>query len=311
MIERHPIISRASWLQMRLHDITASDIGAICGEDPWRTPLAVWAEKTGRAPGKTETPIMKRGRWLEGAVFEALQELKPRWAFKRAKVYLRDPEHRIGATPDGFASDPEREGVGVIQAKVIAKAVFERDWSDGYAPMRYTLQTLTEAMLAAGLNQGPVWAGLAVLVVSEYAADIQYLPVERNEAVEARIYEHVARFWHLIDSGTQPPPHMQRDRATLDAMFPRDKGTEIDLSRDNEAADLIDGYLTITSTLRELENQREELATALKVKVGDAAVAICAEGRKVHWKVSIRKAHMVPEWRGRVLRVYGAKEKRQ
>src|SRR5579885_1406893 len=170
-VERIPITSRDEWLAMRRNDVTASDVAAVCGVDPQRTALQVYAEKIGIFAGRPDEAIMRRGRWLEPAVIEALADLRPEWETRRARVYLRDDTIRIGASPDVVAIDPERDGVGNVQCKVVARPVFLRDWchdgnGDGpvAVPLAYQLQTLTEAML-----MGATWAVVAALVIDTYS----------------------------------------------------------------------------------------------------------------------------------------------
>jgi predicted phage-related endonuclease len=43
------------WLADRRKRIGGSDIDAILGLSPYRTPVDVWAEKPGRSPGQGET----------------------------------------------------------------------------------------------------------------------------------------------------------------------------------------------------------------------------------------------------------------
>ena len=165
-VERIPIESRDAWLELRRQDVTASDVAAVCGVDPRKTPLQVYAEKLGLIPQQIDNQIMRRGRWLEAAFIEALADKQSQWETRRAKIYLRDPAIRIGATPDIVAIDPEREGIGIIQCKVVSRPVFRSQWLDEgegpiTAPLSYQLQTLTESMLA-----NVDWAVIAALIVS-------------------------------------------------------------------------------------------------------------------------------------------------
>ena len=130
-VERIPIADRPSWLAMRSRDLTASDIGAVAGLDKHKSAFRVYAEKSGLIPGAADNNIMRRGRWLEAAVVEALKDERPTWKLQRAGVYLRDPELRLGATPDAVAIDPERPGIGMVQIKVVSKPAYESGWGDG------------------------------------------------------------------------------------------------------------------------------------------------------------------------------------
>ena len=53
------------WLKARKTGIGGSDIAAILGLSPYRTPVDVWAEKTGRATAQDETLQMRFGRYAE------------------------------------------------------------------------------------------------------------------------------------------------------------------------------------------------------------------------------------------------------
>src|SRR5262245_52900443 len=127
-IERYPvdpINRRAEWLSLRAHDLTASDVGAWLGVDPYRTPFAVVAQKLG-IEQVIETGLMRRGRWLESASLIALAERYPTWDIRPAGIYCRDTEVRLGATPDAIAEDPGEPGLVAVQVKVVTRPSFEQ-----------------------------------------------------------------------------------------------------------------------------------------------------------------------------------------
>ena len=84
-IERIPLdeIPRAEWLERRRHYINASETAIVVGEAQWGSLANLYAEKKGLRPPQSETPVMKRGRRLEGAVFEILAEERPEWEIER------------------------------------------------------------------------------------------------------------------------------------------------------------------------------------------------------------------------------------
>jgi predicted phage-related endonuclease len=55
MKENQAMNTPEQWLADRRKCIGGSDIDAILGLSPYRTPVDVWAEKTGRSPGQGET----------------------------------------------------------------------------------------------------------------------------------------------------------------------------------------------------------------------------------------------------------------
>jgi predicted phage-related endonuclease len=307
-IERHAIGSREQWLELRRGDVTASDIAAICGLDRYRTALRVWAEKSGLVPPATDNPVLKRGRWLEAAVIEALREERPQWDLRRAGVYLRDPAIRLGATPDAVATDPGRSGIGVVQCKTVRRDVFERDWTssssgDAVAPLPYQLQTLTEALLV-----GAEWACVAALVI-DAGGGIEFIeaPVHRHAAAEQRIREAVIRFWEELEAGRQPRVDPARDGKVVEALFPQSSPKQVvDLSYDLRLAQLVAKRARRKSLIKAAEAQIEAVETELKARLGDAEGATLP-GWKVTWKTQRREERITSAWEGRVLRIVPVK----
>src|SRR5262245_42477416 len=99
-------MSRDQWLQLRQQDVTASDIAPVLGLHPDRTIAKVWAEKTGLISPTPSSEFLEYRLSLEAAAIDWLQRKRPTWDIRRAGVYLRDPELRMGATPDAVATDP-------------------------------------------------------------------------------------------------------------------------------------------------------------------------------------------------------------
>lgn len=219
MIERHAVTDRESWLALRRQNINASEIGVVCGAGGFGSPAELYAEKKGLRPPLIDSGTLKRGRWGEAAVFEALADERPEWNVRRAKIYLRDPDLRIGATPDGYAIAPDRDGFGVVQTKMVSRSVFRAKWlvdpaapvSEGEArpPLFYELQTLTEELLS-----GCGWGVLAVVINGEFDWNFRLFDVPRHPEAEARILEDAAAFWRdWLDPGVMPPFDPQRDEA--------------------------------------------------------------------------------------------------
>jgi len=185
MIERKLIASEAEWLTWRKADVTASTIAALFGRHPYTTALHLHLEKRGvDFPRKPDNRVTRRGRWLEPAVAKAVGEQRPDWRVIPAGVYLRDPDLRLGATPDFFidANDNPR-GFCVLQTKTCAPSVFERDWDDGRElPFWIKLQVMVEMMLADA-----AFGFVGALVVDPYAMDVHLIEVPRNADLEAEI----------------------------------------------------------------------------------------------------------------------------
>jgi len=312
VIERFTLSNdREAWLALRRQDITASDVAIVCGEGAYASMAELYAEKKGLRPPLIDSGVLKRGRWGEASVFEALAEEKPHWEIRRAKVYLRDPELRLGATPDGFAVAPEHEGIIVVQAKVISRYIFRHRWmldpdedivyGDAAAPEAYRLQTLTEAMLA----EAPT-AYLAVVINSEYDMHFRLFEVPRDPDIEERIKYCVLTFWNsYLDPGIMPPFDPQRDERLVKLLYPQDQGTTVDLSRDNRALELAEDYVFKKAGAARLTKELESIKTELQGKIGDNTFATLADGRRLSWRVQHRRGYSVGPSDPRVFRVLG------
>ncbi|SHG87340.1 YqaJ viral recombinase family protein [Bradyrhizobium erythrophlei] len=292
-VERHPVTDRASWLRMRAADLTASDVASVCGVG-YRSAMAVWAEKKGHIPPNGDSPILRRGRWFEKAIWEAITDERPEWQLRAAKVYLRAPALRFGATPDALAIDPARKGLVLIQGKVVAKPVFIADWLGGdregtapTVPLGYQLQTLSETMLAeAAFNGEEIHPVLAALVVDSFTAELHLIPVARHADAEQKILATVRQFWAGFDAGIQPAVDPTKDHDVVRKLFPAENGATLDLSSDNLLPTLIDERKRLGEEITVREKRRDAISTEIMFKLGDSSFALIAGGRKISCKVT-------------------------
>ena len=304
MIEKFPVMERAEWLARRSLDLTASDIGAAIGRDRFKTPLALYAEKTGDLMPAADNAAMRRGRWLESAVLSALRDEHPDWEIRPVGLYYRDPSLRLGATPD-FVGLTDQPGVTNIQAKVVSRPIFDRDWSDG-PPMSYVLQTLTETMLMDA-QQGLV----AALVIDTYSADLQTFPVPRHAGAEAKVREIAADFWKNVATGKRPAVDASRDAELIEAMYPLPTVPDaLDLSRDNMAAALLPEWYALKTGMAIDKKRLGEIETEIKAKLGDHERATLP-GWAISWKAQTRAEHVVKASTFRVLRISEIDEEEQ
>ncbi|WP_167523849.1 YqaJ viral recombinase family protein [Terribium terrae] len=290
--------SRDEWLALRQLDLTASDIGAVAGVDHFKSPLRVYAEKTGMIGGEAENDAMRRGRWLEAAVIEAMRETYPTWDLRRAGVYLRDTEIRMGATPDAVAEDPAEPGIINIQCKVIARPVYEREWENDKAPLKYALQTISEGVL---LNSRTNL--VAALVIDTYTAQLVVDEVPRHPDAENKVRTIVQQFWSNVAAGRQPAVDYACDAEVIAAMYPASVPAKIiDLSTDNFLPALLAERADIKVREKADKERVEEIDTEIKSKMGDAEEATLP-GWKLTWKTQQRKQYTVAASTQRPLRV--------
>jgi predicted phage-related endonuclease len=308
-IERIEITDRETWLKLRLGNVSASEVAIVCGEGHFGSLAELYAEKKGLRPPLVDTGVLRRGRWGEAAVFEALAEENPSWEVLRSKIYLVDRERRLGATPDGFALRPDRDGRGIVQAKVISRGVFKRRWladedasiADGDAdlPIYYRLQVLTEMLLSEC-----AWGVLAVLVAGEFDMVLRIFDIERDAELEATILANVEAFWRdYFDPGIMPAFEPLRDERLIKALFPKDNGSIIDLASNNRVGELTDQLIETRAAVSRMKKTEQAAATELQGIMQDHSYGRLLDGRVVSWKQQHRRGYTVAAADYRVLKI--------
>ena len=300
MIERLEITGRDQWLAMRQQDITASAAGALLGLHPYISAWSLWAEKTGLVSSDGVTsPAMERGLELEPVAIARLQKMHPDWQLSRPNSYYRDPEARLGATPDCLVTDPDRLGIGCVQIKSVEPGVFAREWTDDdwepRPPLWIAIQVLIEAHLT-----GASWAAVAALVIG-YGIELHVIDVPIHPAIITRIKDETAKFWRMIEAGEEPPPDYGKDAALIEQLFARPEEIEIDLTGDNELPEAVAEYQTLGKSIAEISELRKARRAEILHKLGNASAARIATGR-ITAKSIKRKAYAVPESKQRTIR---------
>ena len=274
------IENKEQWLAWRRQDVTASEIAVLAGHSTYKTPLRLWAEKTGVVDQPDETRAMTRGRWMEASVLEALRETEPTWQIDRCGIYVRDPELRLGCTPDATAIVPIHGGTEriAVEAKTVARPIFE-GW-DGELPMTYQLQALTQLMLL-DLPRAVV----PVLVVDMFGCDLHVFHVERHPGAEARIRELVQEFWHNVEMGFEPKAR-KGDLSLVKELYPPDKGEPLDLSGDNYLPEALNIRAALKAEIKEKEELVAGLEAEIITKLNGATLGVLPG-----WKITNKMQH--------------------
>lgn len=298
--------TREEWLATRLRSVGASEAAALLGAHPFMTYLELWAVKSGRlVVDAGETLPMKRGRILEAAAVTMIAEDRPMWslepnAIPGGKIY-RDDGLRLSCTPDLFAIDPARSGKGNVQIKSVEPSRFRADWQeDGEGRIVPPIYAVVQAIVEAHLT-GATWAAVAALVVG-FGIEVHIVDVPIHAGVIDRVRAAVAEFWRMVEAGEQPAPDFARDGELIADLFAEDRGTEIDLSRDNRLAELVDRRARLKADAKGAEVEIDTIDTEVKEKIGDNASAIIAGGKRITWRSQHRRAFHVEAKDFRVLR---------
>jgi predicted phage-related endonuclease len=303
MIEKIDLIgkTREQWLGLRRNDITGSRSGALFGVDPYCSPLRLYHEKAGLLDLAldNDSPVLRRGRLFESAVAEAVREERPDWQIVKANEYLRDPEIRLGATPDFYINGDPR-GLGVLQCKTCSAGVFDREWRGiDKLPFVTVLQVLTESMLA-----GAAFGAAAALKIDAFNVEVAIVEVPRHEASEQRIRDATVKFWDDVAHGREPDADYGLDRDLIAALRPQEyAGKTIDLSGDNEVIAGLDERAGLKALNKRNEARCNEIEAMIMARMGDAESIAGVPDFKVTWRTTQFKEYTVKARASRVLRI--------
>lgn len=150
MYEKIPTagMDRKEWLQLRKTGIGGSDAGALCGLNPYSSPMKVFYDKTADEIEETDNEAIRIGHDLEDYVTKRFTEatgLKVR----RSNYMYRSVEHPF------MIADVDRLVIGEdagLECKT-ASAYNADKWKDGDIPLPYIMQCYHYGSDIIGLNQ--------------------------------------------------------------------------------------------------------------------------------------------------------------
>jgi hypothetical protein len=291
VIEQIAIENRDQWLSLRKQDVTASIAGALLGVHPYSTAYGLYLlKKKLIAEDPEETGPMRRGRLLEPVAVQMLREDRPDWTIEDYPVgyYFRDPDARIGATPDVFATNENGEQ-GIVQIKSVEPGVFRREWRQEGGSIEPPLWIVVQAILETKLT-GRTWAAVAPMVIG-FGVELPIIPIPVHDGIFERIKAEVAAFWERVESSQPYDPDYARDGSLIARLYPSDNGIEVDLSGDNELPEFVDLLETARANKKVAETDEKTAKAAIASKLGDAAIARLADGRRVSHKTQHRNVN--------------------
>lgn len=308
MVDVIKITDREQWLALRRQDVTASVVGALLGVSDYVTAYGLFALKAGLVDeDPEETAPMKRGRLLEPVALALLAEERPEWTIEAPGVYLRDPDVRLGATPDAYATRPDIAGRGVVQIKTTTESVFRAKWVEPdtrevVPPLWIVAQAIVEAHLS-----GASWACVGCLVVG-FGLNLHVVEIPIHRGLIDRIRAEVVGFWRRVAENDPPPADYGRDGALIARFYADDNGDEVDLSDDERLAELLAERAKLKAIEAQgsaAEKERKPIDDEIIAKLGNAARARAAGGVIVEAKTTRRAGFTVAPSSFRTIKIKG------
>jgi len=273
-------LDREAWAASRRLGLGGTDVAAILGESPWKSPMMVWLEKHGQAVDAPETTRLKRGLQLE-------QLIADEWAEREAvrverAPHIRHPEREWACGSPDFIVREGAHLVGVLETKtaeVWHAKKFGRDGTeagDGTIPAHYAIQ-LQWYLWLTGAQMG--W--FAVMVgLSE---PVRSLPMPRDDAFIATLVEVAGAWWqrHIIGGEMPEPDGTESSTRAVKAMHPLATNDE-PVALPADAAALVETYQTASAAAKEHEKRADEAKQRLCLLLGNHSRGIVG-GKRVTW----------------------------
>ena len=180
------------WHEWRAGGIGGSDSASVMGENPWRTSLQLWEEKTGRSQGFKGNAASRRGNELEP---EARMTYNLRQADNMIPAcYQHDEYDFLRVSLDGIN---ESEDI-ILEIKCSGTKVHEKVIATKTPPKYYYAQMqkcmlVTGATLTRYMTYNP-----------DHPTTFFILDVPRDEKYIAKLLKAEIEFWNLITNDVAP-----------------------------------------------------------------------------------------------------------
>jgi len=145
-------MNREKWLEERKKGIGGSDASSIIGENPYRTNIQLWEEKTGRklAEDISKKDFVQYGTEAEEHLRELFKLDFPQYDVKHEEnIIIKHPEFDfLFASLDGILVDKKTGEMGILEVKTtnILQSMQKEKWKDKI-PGNYYIQVLHYMMV--------------------------------------------------------------------------------------------------------------------------------------------------------------------
>lgn len=263
-------MDRNEWLKIRKTGLGGSDAGAVCGLNPYVSPMAVYRDKVSDETDMGDNEAMRQGRDLEEYVAQRFMEETGLKVRRSNKMYRSVEYPWMIADVDRMVAG----GGAGLECKTVSAYNKDR-WADGGIPVNYLLQCY-HYMIVTGCR---TWYLAAVIL----GQDFQYRRIEYEEETAQNLIALESDFWnnHVLPRHMPDPDGSKSCDEVLEQYFrQRGKAEAIELVGFDQK---LERRQEIEKTMKLLETEKRQIDQEIKVFMGDHPVA--SNGRfKVTWQ---------------------------
>jgi putative phage-type endonuclease len=259
--------------QARTSGIFGSDAAAICGKSPWKTPMDIWLEKTGRVEPEdiSDKAAVKAGNYLEPVITKWFTDENPHLVVVPESHTFVSPMYKwMQGHLDGIIYQDEQP-VGVFEAKTTN--AFNKDAWDDRVPDDYLLQ-VTHYMAVSGLS----CAHMAVLIGGN---DFRQFYFKRNMDLENLLVAKERHFWEeYVLKDIAPPLKTEADAI---ALYPESVAKEVMVC--NDIHETVRQLRMVKAQIKDWESHEKALRDKVCAYMGDADMLVdAAHNPLVTWR---------------------------
>ena len=259
--------NRGEWLKHRAGTIGSSDIAILIGLNKYKSPLELWAEKTGRKDPDPENDYMWFGTKLEPVVGELFERKTGKKLEKPDALWAFEDDKRLTATPDFIVLDEEP---GLLECKTSTTV-----WDDSSVPF-YAHVQLQWQLGILGLKKGYVAA-----ICAGRVGDFKHYECEFAPEIFNLCKDIALNFLNFNIDQKVAPGAVAQDKDLLSALAGLDAKKEIVLKDDEliqQHAEAKRARLEQEMRYKDLKKAEDDFAAKIMQKMGDAAIAKTESG---------------------------------
>lgn len=200
--------NREEWLNYRQTSIGASEIAAAVGLSPFKTPLELWKEKTGRTKPKdiSDNPYVIFGNKAEEHLRGLYMAEHPEFEleYHPYRIYIDEDLPFLTATLDGELIETETGRRGVLEIKTAdcSKKAKIQEWKDAI-PNYYFCQVIQQ-QLVTGFDFSVLYAKLKYLSGDSALRSYEFERADLIGEIDW-LRRKAEEFWHFVASDKMPP----------------------------------------------------------------------------------------------------------
>lgn len=269
---------RHEWLMLRKNGIGGSDAGAVCGFNPYVSPIEVYDSKIcdGMNEEVPDNEAMREGRDLEDYVAKRFMEASG-LKVRRSKMMYTSIEYPFMIADVDRLVTGRNSGIIGLECKTASPYSAEK-WKDGNIPAHYIMQCY-HYMAVLGAKS---WY-IAVMI---YGREFKYIELERDEDIIQNLIRVEENFWnnHVMKRIMPEPDGSEAADAFINKHFAESKeGFSIPLTGFNEK---LQKREELSDLINQLDTEKKKIEQEIKTYMNQAEYAE-NENFLVSWKSSI------------------------